>query len=293
MMWDQFHNRWQFTGTMVANTAIRVGAGSESYDPLSTDLPVVRDERGQPYIPGSSLKGVLRARLEQLVRTLENPPQGSGTKSAHLPWNGRGACDPLDHNRCCVPNEVAEHLRASDPNRWPQAVYQRSCRICRTFGSQWLAGKVSIPDLYPVSEAEVSSELRDGVSIDRDKGTVNNKFDFQVVSAGSTFVFNAYAENLDPDHDEPGLLLIVLEELKSGMLRVGGFKSRGLGVVELKDLRVTRVNAPQRGNAASIKRYLEYLQGKLPTPLSDEAIDDLVWECVSHLTGEERGDTHA
>ncbi len=293
-MWDTFSNRWHFKGILTTKTAIRVGAGSETHDPVSTDLPIVKDTRGKPYIPGSSLKGVVRSRLEQLVRTMEIPREQDEQSHRQVEWDGRSACDPLDHDRCCVTKDVVEAARNRNPNGWPREIYQRSCRICRLFGSQWIAGKVSIADLYPTSDTAVLSELRDGISIDRDKGTVSNKFDFEVVSVGSTFLFDAVGENLDSDTHEAGLLLLTFEELKTGMLRVGGFKSRGLGVVELRDFEVIEVAAPRKGDRQSIRSYVDYISGRSPEPLSKEAIENLLWSCVSNLAGDgEGGVTHA
>lgn len=295
MMWDEFLNRWHFRGVMTTKTAIRVGTGSETCDPVVTDLPIIRDERGIAYVPGSSVKGAVRCRLEQLVRTLEVFPGNSEDSSNNPSWNGLGACNPLDHMRCCVSKSVIQQLKADNPNGWPYKAYKRSCRICRIFGSQWIAGKFSIKDLYPVSDISVRSELRDGISIDRDKGTVDNKYDFEVVAPGSTFAFEAVGENLDYETHEPGLLLLALEELSAGIVRIGGFKSRGLGVVGLDDFTVAIVDAPQKGNPQSIRAYLDYISGKMPEPLTDEVIDKLVSGALEHLvdSNEKGGANHA
>jgi len=58
--------RLEVTGKLVPKSGFRIG----SADSLSlyTDLPVLRWEagrNGRPYIPGSSLRGVLRAHLER------------------------------------------------------------------------------------------------------------------------------------------------------------------------------------------------------------------------------------
>src|SRR5579864_1074675 len=46
-------------------TGLHVGAGKGSLEIGSSDNPVVKDAFGRPYIPGSSLRGRLRALLEQ------------------------------------------------------------------------------------------------------------------------------------------------------------------------------------------------------------------------------------
>ena len=53
----------------MAESPIHIGAGGESFDPIQVDNAVIRDSRGNPYIPGSSLKGVLRSYMETLLNS--------------------------------------------------------------------------------------------------------------------------------------------------------------------------------------------------------------------------------
>ena len=50
-MFDSFDNRVSLVGTLTALTALRIGAGRAT-GVTGTDLPVVRDAFGKPYIPG-------------------------------------------------------------------------------------------------------------------------------------------------------------------------------------------------------------------------------------------------
>jgi CRISPR-associated protein Csm3 len=52
-------------GDMVCDTGLHIGAGKGSLDLGGADNPVVKDAFGRPYVPGSSLRGKLRALLEQ------------------------------------------------------------------------------------------------------------------------------------------------------------------------------------------------------------------------------------
>lgn len=47
------------------DTGLHIGAGKGSLEIGGADNPVVKDSHGRPYIPGSSLRGRLRALLEQ------------------------------------------------------------------------------------------------------------------------------------------------------------------------------------------------------------------------------------
>ncbi len=254
--WDTFRHRLVVTGELVCDTGLRVGAGTEPLVPTATDLPVVT-VAGRPYVPGSSLRGVLRSHVERIVRTLEPKPGG-----------GQGACDPLDEKACCVTREKIKSWRAEvrghahGDDLLAERVWERSCRVCRVFGSPWLASRVRISDLFCIGD--VHPEVRDGVAIDREKEAVRNKFDFEVLPAGTRFRLEIVAENLSKE--ELGLLWLGIRELAEGNVAVGGFKGRGLGRVHLEGLSVRYVDARDR---EGFRRYL--LQGEMKEASLGEA----------------------
>src|SRR5689334_14936938 len=54
-----------FEGDLTCQTGLHIGAGKGSLEIGGADNPVVKDAFGLPYVPGSSLRGKLRAMLEQ------------------------------------------------------------------------------------------------------------------------------------------------------------------------------------------------------------------------------------
>ena len=52
-------------GELHCETGLHIGAGKSALEIGGADNPVVKDSLGRPYIPGSSLRGKLRALLEQ------------------------------------------------------------------------------------------------------------------------------------------------------------------------------------------------------------------------------------
>ena len=52
-------------GEMHCETGLHVGVGKGSLDIGGADNPVVKDAHGRPYVPGSTLRGRIRALLEQ------------------------------------------------------------------------------------------------------------------------------------------------------------------------------------------------------------------------------------
>ncbi|GIV09246.1 MAG: CRISPR-associated RAMP protein [Fimbriimonadales bacterium] len=220
-MWDTFENRLRITGELVARTGVRVGMSAETAMPTATDLPVIKDAYRRPFIPGSSLRGAVRAYVERIVRTFE-PRAG----------NGKGASNPTKTEEWSIPPSEKQKLASGDD--YEKKIYERSCRVERVFGSAWLASRVRFTDLPLIdTHAQVEPELRDSVAIDREKESVANKYDFETLPAGVRFQFELIAENLN--NEELGLVLLGVRALENGDILIGGFKGRGLGHVKLED----------------------------------------------------------
>ena len=213
-------------GYLVAESGLHLGVGRAG-ELVGTELPVIRDTRGCPLIPGSSLKGALRGHLEVLVRG-KAPPNADLSRFACDPTNGSGLC--LDAKRT---RALKEAYRDDDAGL-AQAMAQELCLVCQTFGSPWWASPVRVRDLTVVADEWFGQfDVRDGVAIDRDKGTVAvGPYDYEVVPAGTGFALHIEAENLDAW--QLGLLWLGLRALKNGDVSLGGFTSRGLGWVRLE-----------------------------------------------------------
>lgn len=225
----QFESRLMLQGRLMTTTALRIGAG-RSLEPIGTDLPVLRDALGRPFVPGSSFKGVLRSRIEALLRSLA--PDGQ---------SARWACNPLDDaERCITPQAIAakkkELRRQQDADRkltvW---VTENTCLACQLFGSPWLASRVQVRD-WLVNETFWLGQFqeRDGVAIDRDTETASEKklYSYEVVPAGTAFEGAIIVENAEAW--QLGLLWAGLNEFNQGSLALGGATSRGLGSVTLE-----------------------------------------------------------
>ncbi|NSW58077.1 MAG: CRISPR-associated RAMP protein [Armatimonadetes bacterium] len=194
-------------------SAIRIGAGRDTSIDAS-DLPVVRDLFGRPFIPGSSIKGVVRSYVERIVRTVACPERKA--------W---ATCNPTARDGGCV---------TSITNMDDQQIHDAHCPVCRLFGSPWLASKVAFADATVVGETWFGRYLiRDGVSIDRDTGTAADarKFDFEIVPGGTEFNFQLRADNASDR--ELGLLYLGISALQRKELALGGMTSRGPGLIEL------------------------------------------------------------
>ncbi|MCZ6678315.1 MAG: CRISPR-associated RAMP protein Csx7 [Candidatus Poribacteria bacterium] len=225
-MFHKFTSRLDITGTLETMTALHVGAGRAT-SPVSSDLPVVRDAVGQPYIPGSSFKGVLRSYIESVLRGF--------TSDKHI------VCNPTDEDEQCFTRDDMRELREQrTENDWgdekfTNEILDKTCWVCKLFGSSWYASKVQIRDLYvPEGVWFGQFQQREGVAIDRDTETSADGmlYDYEVVPAGVQFDFRAIVDNAEPW--QLGMLYVGLNAFEKERLTLGGGTSRGLGLVRLE-----------------------------------------------------------
>lgn len=169
--------------------------------------PLLKDDLGRPYLPGSSLKGVLRHEAERLVRALAGE------------------------------NAVCRAPRAETMcPQWPR--FGEFCPVCRTFGSPALFSTFHFGDLRAdVADAEAitSTALRCGVGVSRYRSAAaeNLLYTTEVVSAAPMVPFSGDIEGDVPESEGNGPLALLLAAI--GALRmVGGGRSRGLGWLKLE-----------------------------------------------------------
>lgn len=239
---DVLATRHRLAAKLVCTTALHVGAGEGGATLAATDMTVARDGSGRPYIPGSSLRGALRAGLEALLRG--------------LPQRGLRVCDPLDKEKSCS-HDVQEARAALKPAELTEAkafelAWDGACAVCRLFGHSFLASRVRIADLTVIAKA-AEVYVRDGVGIDRDLRTAAKGilYSFEAVAADTAFDLRIDLDNAE-DH-ELGLILTGLDLFSNGTLRLGGKASRGLGQVEIEGTTLERHTASDlfEGRAAA------------------------------------------
>lgn len=277
MFWhDRLRNRYHVRGLLVAQTGLHIGTGLES---ALTGSPFIRSS-GEPFVPGSSLKGVLRSTVERLAPNLA-PFWSCALVQDASPCIGSN--DPLDR----VFRELREHQTTkhtcdlcqnrprpgdADPAEWLLVVH--TCDTCKLFGSRAFAGKVAVLDAPIRHPWSGQTEIRDGVGIDRDteRPKARIKFDLEVLPAETAFDFELVAENLDA-YDRT-LLAIGLAELVRG-IGVGGRTTRGLGRCRLEGGRVTGVDL---ASADGLLNYLSQPAGEAPT----EPLPDFIQRCLTN-----------
>ena len=200
----------------------------------------------QMILPGSSLKGALRARTEKIIRTLNYFDSWETANEA--------VAHPLEAEEiylervcaCAITNaEVDDSPRLSacfgtkekqhEAEKALDEVYAASCPSCQIFGNSMLRGRMIIGEGVWVHPEEVKEKLFDHVAIDRFRGGASDakKFDtlplIPLHDCQPMFKFQLHLH-----HPEPwmlGLLFYVFKDLATQDVRIGYGKRRGYGLI--------------------------------------------------------------
>ncbi|RMG33205.1 MAG: CRISPR-associated RAMP protein [Methanobacteriota archaeon] len=290
----KLQTRYILRGELVLNTALHLGAGRTPAK--GTDSPVMRDGWGRPFIPGSSIKGAVRAAVERIVPNFNNNKiracglfdpgaecLSAMTEEDPLRKDYRKLQEALGQEikRDELKNAIAQLLPDYFENENSEGritekllltVLERDlCSVCKAFGSPFISSSVFFHDAPIVEERWVGiTQIRDGVGIDRDSGRAVDKlkYDYEVVPPDTPFQFSMTIETDDPI--SLGLVALGLHELVNGNIPLGGIRSRGLGRCRL-DSENTSVETVEFGNAEALKAYLT--EGKTRTQSIKEFID--------------------
>lgn len=211
--------------------------GPDAFVPDAPDMAFVRypTPHGDiPFLPGSSLKGVMRAGVECLLRGL-----------------GVNACDVTRKDRRCK-NAASR------------------CKSCLLFGSTEGASVLLVEDGMPwpgdateeeraraAAGLERCRAVRAGVGINRETGAVGvGPFDYEVL-VGASFFPTLRLRN--PEPWSVACVAAALRLLDEGVLRIGSGTSRGLGRVLVSPRRV-RVRGVRQDAIEPLTRGMKFGQ---------------------------------
>lgn len=245
--------RYKFTANLELPLGFYTGTGDYSE---ATDNPILTDEQGNPYLPGSSIAGVLRTEMERIA------PFVFGK----------------DHKKC------VRTVKDEDCG----------CQVCRLMGialgkdaKEGTASRLVISTSHPSCDSNFNRKIRDRVGIERDRMTAANKkkYDVELLEGKICFPIEMILEMRDPpvsykpekeniflsrrENNEKlrnleektfqnnlKLLFALFELLKLEPLFVGGHSSRGTGYARMKDIKVFEINT---GTEEGFKHFKEFL----------------------------------
>jgi len=255
---------------------LHIGLG-EKGEPLLRVLRINIPGRGYiPIIPFSTIRGALRRVTEKLAKSSPDtysrykdekyailahstqPDQGIKAPS-HPPKEGdnerlfkelfevdmEDVLDELGFTNDKI-TQLMEVIKRSEyeNNLVKEAISSALaffCPICRIYGTLSFAGRLMVSDAIPVGG--VITDFLTRVGIRRDTGTAveGALFSLEYVVPGTEYKLLLIAKNLPTETDEK-LLLATLNYVKKHGLQLGASKSTGMGVVEIKDLKMAVVD---------------------------------------------------
>ena len=209
--------------SIIPDGPILIKSGKEGANPTKPDMEFVETYHAggrSIFLPGSSLKGAIRAHAERIVRTVgdDKPPSENSTKI----W----ASNPLDKQNIRNQEELKKKLL-------PHQIYKKSSFTDQLFGSTIIASRLRIEDAYPNPSQPLKIEERNGVAIDRVFGSAvrGALFNYEVCTSGD-FRTKIHLKNFSLA--QLGLIGLVLRDLNDGWFGIGFAKSRGMGTVKLQ-----------------------------------------------------------
>lgn len=211
---DRIQGKILVSASLINETPLLIGKGAGE----SVDIEALRRPDGSPYIPASSMAGVLKRFM--IFNNLSQEDNHFWGRS------GKDEKNPLQSHLC-------------------------------------------IDDLVPIDTVGNDIVMRDGVKINHQKGTAEDKkkYDYQVVEPGLTFPFRAELTI------RVGMKIEEVEQFVANMkaalkhqgFRIGAFTNTGLGKLACTDFQAYHFNFPDDADA-----WFEYLSsGQFSLPAMD------------------------
>jgi CRISPR/Cas system CSM-associated protein Csm3 (group 7 of RAMP superfamily) len=206
MSFERFDNKWEIRGTIEMETPLRIGKTTAEYSLSSAPILLQYNAKSKeylPFIPGSSLKGVIRSVSERITRTF-----------------GMGTC-------------IVTHKEGPCGN----------CIVCRIFGSMSEGAKIRVRDCNVISEGvqhsltESRPHFAGKYSSNRQTGMYNiehNRWGFRDEEEVAPLNFELNIELDNTNEEEMALVLTALDEFNYKRAHLGGGVSRGLGFASVK-----------------------------------------------------------
>lgn len=172
------------------------------------------------YLPGSSLRGVLRHTAEQVIGRWR--PDWARASDPFANAAQQWFLQQRDQD-----TRASKHARLDGA-----AIYRQAGPLERCFGHTALRGRWTIADAWMDHDQHAHVQVRDGVGISRATGAAQEdvKFQYETITGGN---FHTVLTLVNYELWQPGLLAMVLAALDRGEARLGYGTRRGLGHVRV------------------------------------------------------------
>jgi CRISPR-associated protein Csm3 len=204
----------KITGKIECVTGLHIGGSADQIDIGGVDLPIIKHPiSGEPYIPGSSLKGKMRSQLEKRAGKVGD----------------KGEPCKCGHDSCLVCRVFGAHMNVRH-ELGPTRILVRDASLSQETRTEYM----KMVEEKGVSYIEKKVEN----IINRKTGTAEHPRSQERVPAGARFDFEIVLQIFDTDK-ESELVDFVIQGLKEvETTYLGGYGSRGSGQVKFVDLTI-------------------------------------------------------
>lgn len=222
----QFENRYLIKGKMRMETPLRIGKQIAPYSISSAPVLLQYDAQQDiylPFIPGSSLKGVLRSACERIVTTFGMGASWTDTifGSQEMGAKVRVRDAVADQNR------VDERIHcATDAKRVPKIQNRDKCKYDCNLSKQ-----------CPVSD--LKEEFYKPLIKNQGENPVPKTRLMNEENIPSTVSFTFKIEVDNAESRDVGMILLGLDEFNNRRVHIGGGVSRGYGFASVEPIEVT------------------------------------------------------
>ena len=202
------------TGNLKIETGLHIGGSTDQIEIGGVDLPIIKHPvTGEPYIPGSSLKGKMRSQLERKYGKVNEKglPCGCGDKN------------------CLVCIVFGPHMNPRH-NLGPTRILVRDAFFHETTRKKY-------EELLKEKGTSYIEKKTENLVL-RTTGTAKDPRSQERIPAGAEFDIEIVIQIFDGD-DKDAIIKFVKEGLSEVQnTYLGGFGSRGSGKVSFNDLKV-------------------------------------------------------
>ncbi|MBS7250215.1 MAG: CRISPR-associated RAMP protein [Candidatus Freyarchaeota archaeon] len=236
---------------------LHVGMGKETLSVSEVDMPVMTDSSENPIIPGSSIRGALRAHVTRLLSSLDET-----TLNGEFNVRKVKAKD----------KEVDDFQKAESQGEKMEKFRESLGVVDKLFGVSGYASPLRITDATPYEKIDLADRTHVKIDNDLDRAVEGGLFDAQFVPEKKHFGFKIVFDELN-DHvtlDVSNVFYkLILKQLGEGLeIFLGGMKSRGYGLTTIKAKQVLAYTPKQLA------------LGEKPNPITDinQFIDEALKE---------------
>lgn len=223
---------------LVTKEPLHIGGTEKSVKVNESDLIYIKRNNGDPFIPGSSFRGLLRAYVNRISHIFQDEDILKRLNIEDIRIDHRGAKTPSDS--VCDLQEIFREELTPEQNMEGIAIErEKICDVCLLFGAKGYGSPLKVTD-FNIEGSKVFIE-RNHIAIDLASDTTkdNSLFTVEAIAEGTVFKGKLILDKRGHVRQDRIMRLfeLILFLLKNQEVNIGGLKSRGYGRIEVIEIK--------------------------------------------------------